>query len=339
MTAKWIPTIGITMGDAAGVGAEIIVKAALHHVFDKDVRAVLIGDERQLKRGMMAVKETIDYKRASSSEEALNYQGLVLVDTHSLDAERYPYGEMNERLGLDAGNCLKACVEACRADLFDAICFGPNHKASLKAAGFHLNGAIDLLAGFYNSQGPHIGINILDKTWVTRVTDHIPLREVGPLLSIQGIVRTARMLNEMMKKAGFADPRIAVAGLNPHNGENGTCGMEEIDTIIPAVRQGRSEGINLFGPYPADTLFYRVFNGAFDGAVTMYHDQGQIAMKLHGFGAAVSTYGGLLKPATTCEHGTAYDIAGTGCVDSGSWEHAFALAKTMAVYERARHCS
>ena len=338
MTETWIPTIGITMGDAAGVGAEIIVKAALHHTFGENVRAVLIGDERQLKKGMRAVGERIVYEKAASAEEALQHRGLILIDTHSLDADRYPYGKINAKLGLDAGNCLKACVEACMADRFDAVCFGPNQKASLKAAGFHLNGAVDLLAGFFGCSGYHMGINVLDNVWVTRVTDHIPLRDVGLLLTVEGILQAARMLNEMMRKAGFADPRIAVAGLNPHNGENGTCGREEIDTIIPAVEQGKSEGINLFGPYPADTLFYRVFNGGFDGAVTMYHDQGQIAMKLHGFGAAVSTYGGLPKPATTCEHGTAYDIAGTGRVESDSWEHAFNLAIKMATGERKRQC-
>ncbi len=330
MTETKIPTIGITMGDAAGVGAEIIVKAALHHIFDENARAVLIGDERQLKKGMKAVGAEIGYEKVSSVPEAMKHDGLILLDTGALDADRYPYGEMNAALGHDAAMNLKACVQACMDGFFDAVCFAPNHKAAMKLAGFHLNGAVDLLADFYGSTGFRMEMNVLDKIWTARVTGHIPLREVGPSLTAEKILRAARMLDETMRKAGFREPRIAVAGLNPHNGEGGTCGREEIETIIPAVEKGREEGLNLFGPFPADTLFFRVFRGDFDGAVTMYHDQGQIAMKLHGFDTAVSVYGGLPKPALTCAHGTAFDIAGTGEVNSGAWEHAFALAKKMA---------
>ncbi len=329
-----IAAVGITMGDAAGVGAEIIVKAALHGCFDEGVRAVLIGDERVLIRGMRAVGEKIDYVKVRSVPEAMACRGLILLDTGALDAGAYPYGVPDAALGLEAGRNMKACVNACREGYLDAICFGPNQKSSLKAAGFHLNGAVDLLAGFYGCDGYRMEMNVLGSVWTARVTGHIPLREVGPSLTKEKILQAARMLNETMKKAGFDRPRIAVAGLNPHNGEGGTCGREEIDTIIPAVEEGRAEGIELFGPYAADTLFFRVFRGDFDGAVTMYHDQGQIAMKLHGFDAAVSVYGGLPKPAATCAHGTAYDIAGTGTVNSGAWEHAFALARAMAERER-----
>jgi len=329
-------TVGVTMGDAAGVGAEIIVKAAAHGCFDPGVRAVVIGDERQLRRGMRAAGAEVAYTKVSSVGEALAHSGLILVDTGALDADAFPYGVEDPALGLDAGNNLKACVEACQAGAFDAICFAPNHKAALKRAGFHLNGAVDLLAGFYGCTGHRMEMNVLDDVWTARVTGHIPLRDVGPSLTVEKILLAARMLEETMRAAGFAAPRIAVAGLNPHNGESGTCGTEEIETIAPAVARGQAEGLHLSGPYPADTLFYRVFHGEFDGAVTMYHDQGQIAMKLRGFGAAVSVYGGLPKPATTCAHGTAFDKAGKGIADSGSWEHAFALARKMGESARSR---
>ena len=330
-----IPAIGITMGDAAGVGAEIIVKAALHGAFEGGVRAVVIGDERQLKRGMEAVGKEIAYVKVSSVSDAVDHEGLILADTGALDVRKYPFGEMNTDLGYDAAMNLKSCVEACKAGWFDAICFAPNHKAAMKQAGFHLNGAVDLLAGFFGSTDYRMEMNVLDRIWTARVTGHVPLREVGPMLTEEKILRAARLLVKTMKRSGYEDPKIAVAGLNPHNGEDGTCGREEIDTIIPAVQKGKAEGLNLFGPFSADTLFFRVFRGDFDGAVTMYHDQGQIAMKLHGFDAAVSVYGGLPKPAATCAHGTAYDIAGTGKVNSGAWEHAFALIRTMAKKDRS----
>lgn len=327
---KIIPAVGITMGDAAGVGAEVIVKAALHGLFDEGVCAVLIGDERQLRRGMRAVGNEIAYTKAASVAEAVNHRGLVLVDTGALDADAFPYGVIDPALGLDAGNNMKACVDGCKAGFLDAICFAPNHKTALKLAGFHLNGAVDLLAHFYGSDAYRMEMNVLDRVWTARVTGHIPLKDVSASLTADGILRAARMLEETMRAAGFDRPRIAVAGLNPHNGEGGTCGREEIEIIAPAVEKGRSEGLNLFGPFSADTLFYRVFCGEFDGAVTMYHDQGQIAMKLHGFDAAASVYGGLPKPAATCAHGTAFEIAGTGKANSGAWEHAFALMRKMA---------
>ncbi|MBQ6292582.1 MAG: 4-hydroxythreonine-4-phosphate dehydrogenase PdxA [Lachnospiraceae bacterium] len=317
------------MGDASGVGAELIVKAALHGGFDDDVRAVLIGDERQLRRGMRAVGEDIPYICVSSVQEAMKHRGLVLVDTGALDADSFAYAAVDPALGRDAALNMKACVEACKDGYFDAICFAPNNKAAMKLAGFHLSGAVDLLAHFYGSSGFHMEMNVLDRVWTARVTGHIPLRDVGASLTVDGILRAARMLDETMRQAGYEKPRIAVAGLNPHNGEGGTCGREEIETIAPAVERGKEEGLDLFGPFSADTLFFRVFGGEFDGAVTMYHDQGQIAMKLHGFDAAVSAYGGLPKPATTCAHGTAYEIAGTGKVNSGAWEHAFSLARKM----------
>lgn len=322
-------TIGITMGDAAGIGAELVAKAAAHGVFADDTRTVIVGDERQLKRGMEVIGASFSYHYVTSIHAAMEQNGLILMDTGKLDAYRYPYGIENADLGLDAGSNIRTCVDACRQGFFDAICFAPNNKTALKKAGFRINGAIDLLSSFFEYEGYRSELSVLDNIWTVRVTSHVPLCSVGSLLSEEKILEASHLLNKSMRDAGCGMPRIAVAGLNPHNGEGGTCGREEVDIISPAVKRGGSEGLLLTGPLPADTLFYHLFRGDYDGAVTMYHDQGQIAMKLRGFGKGATVFGGLPAPVTTCSHGSAFDIAGTGTADSGSWEYAYLLAKTM----------
>ena len=139
-----------------------------------------------------------------------------------------------------------------------------------------------------------------------------------------------RLLNDAQKLAGFNPPRLAIAGFNPHGGEGGTCGTEEIDIIEPAVSHARKEGINAEGPFPADTLFIRLFGGDFDGVVTMYHDQGQIAMKLRGFDNGTTVMAGLPKPVTTASHGTAFDVAGKGIARPGAWIGAYKTVCHMA---------
>ena len=326
----WVCTIGMTMGDAAGIGSELIVKAAEKGIFSGNFRTVIIGDERQLLRGMRDFNANFDYRKVATVEGAMVYEGIVLVDTKALDAYAYPYGIEDPVLGLDAGNNIKACVDACNNGFFDAICFAPSNKAALKRAGFKIRGQIDLLATLFKYTGYYSELSVLGNIWSSRVTSHIPHREVGPALTEEGVFNSAQLLHTSMRNAGFENPRIAVAGLNPHNGESGTCGIEEIEIIAPAVKRGIAEGLNLTGPLSADTLFFHLFRGDFDGMVGMYHDQVQIALKLGGFDKGVTVSGGLPFPATTCAHGTAFDIAGKGIADSGSLEHAFALCKTMA---------
>jgi 4-hydroxythreonine-4-phosphate dehydrogenase len=174
-------------------------------------------------------------------------------------------------------------------------------------------------------------INVCGRLWTSRVTSHVPLREVADLLTVEKICDAARLLHRTIAKSGIAAPRIAVAGLNPHAGEGGLLGTEEIDTIAPAVEQLRAEGLDAIGPLPADTLFVAARRGDFHGAVTMYHDQGQIAMKLMGFERGVTVAGGLAAIITTPAHGTAFDIAGKGVADPGAMRQAFLIACEMAL--------
>ena len=172
--------------------------------------------------------------------------------------------------------------------------------------------------------------NILGDLWNARVTSHIPLSQVPGAITEAAILRSLRLTHDAMTAAGFARPRIAVAALNPHAGDGGNFGREEIDLIEPAVQKGSTEGIAVDGPFPSDTVFLRAKGGQYDAVLTMYHDQGQIAMKLMGFERGVTMLGGYPFPICTPAHGTAYDIAGRGIANPGAAREAFLLAARAA---------
>src|SRR5260370_10168987 len=186
-------------------------------------------------------------------------------------------------------------------------------------------------------EGAASEFNILDKLWNARVTSHVPLAEVPARLTKERLSGALRLRGACMRSAGFPRPSIAVAGLNPHAGDGGNFGREEIEVIAPVVEAGKRDGICVEGPFPADTVFLRAKSGAFDAVLTMYHDQGQIAMKLLGFDRGVTLIGGFPFPICTPAHGTAYDIAGRGIANAGAAEQAFLLAARIARRQKFAH--
>jgi 4-hydroxythreonine-4-phosphate dehydrogenase len=172
--------------------------------------------------------------------------------------------------------------------------------------------------------------NVLEKLWNARVTSHIPLSKVSSSLSQENILEALQLTYDALRAAGFNPPRIGVAALNPHAGDGGNFGREEIDVIEPAVKKAQAKGLPAEGPFPADTVFVRATKGQFDAVLTMFHDQGQIAMKLMGFDRGVTVLGGFPFPICTPAHGTAYDIAGKGVANIGATRAALLLAAEMA---------
>jgi len=170
----------------------------------------------------------------------------------------------------------------------------------------------------------------LDDMWTTRVTSHVPIREVSALITKHRVYGTIGYLNKELEQFGIEDPHIAVTALNPHAGEGGLCGTEEIDVIAPAIQQAKTEGINVEGPFPADTIFLRVKKENFQGIVSMYHDQGQIATKILGFDKGVTLHGGMPVPITTPAHGTAYGRAGEGRANPEAMTRAFQIGCQLA---------
>ncbi len=324
------PVIGVVLGDTAGIGPEIVAKAAANGTLAEFGQAVIIADERELKKGMEIANVQFPYIKADNIDAAIAMDGIVLLDTKAMDAATVSMGMASVTCGRNAALNVQTAIKYCVQGYFQGVCFAPNNKKMMKEAGFKLNGAIDLVAGFMGYEGKKGELSVLGDTWTARVTSHIPLGDVNKVLTIDNIVATIHLLNDAQKAAGFQRPHIAVAAFNPHAGEGGTCGMEEINVIAPAVEKAREAGVYVEGPYPADTLFFNLFRGEFDSAVTLFHDQGQIAMKLKGFDKGITVMGGLPYPVTTCSHGTAYNLAGQGIANPGAWESAYKLVCRMA---------
>ena len=331
------PLLGLVMGDAAGIGAEITAKAVSDPKTSELARIVIIGDKRQFERGMSIARVKCAYHVLQSTEEIGRYEGLCVLDTGSLDAYKVHIGEMSVECAIDTGQNMQLAADLCVAGKLDTFCFGPNHKAAMKAANYKIHGMVDLLAQCFHYQGERGEINVVDEVFNLRVTGHIPVSEISSALTHEKILKTIQLAHDSLHHFGLDKPRIAVAALNPHGGENGTCGTEEITTIMPAIKAAQAYGISCVGPLPADTLFTQLFNRKYDAAVTMYHDQGQIAFKLKDFDNGVTLYGGIPFPVTTCAHGTAFDIAGKGVAKPNALIAALRLAAKLAYNKKIKH--
>ena len=207
---------------------------------------------------------------------------------------------------------MEALSEAAQAGEIDGIVYGPLNKQAMKAAGHAAGDELDFYNTHLTASGLTGEINILDNLWTSRVTSHVPLAKVADLITRERIGAAIDLLAGSLRRSGIGRPRLALAALNPHAGEGGAFGMEEIEVLSPAIEDAVARGLDVSGPYPSDTVFPRALNGQFDGIVTMFHDQGQIALKLIGLGRGITLLAGFPVPIATPGHGTAYDIAGTG---------------------------
>jgi 4-hydroxythreonine-4-phosphate dehydrogenase len=228
-------------------------------------------------------------------------------------------------------------IDLALAGRIDAICFAPLNKAALHAGGWRFNDEHQMFAQLTKHEGFFSEMNVLDNLWMSRVTSHVALRTALDQITAERIEQAIVLADRTMRGAGLSDPRIAVAALNPHGGENGLFGREEIDIIAPTVERAAARGIRCSGPFPSDTVFLKAFAGEYDGVLSMYHDQGQIATKLKGFNRGVTVTAGLKTVFTTPAHGTAFDIVGKGCASTGALEYAVRLAARLAA--RRKHAA
>ena len=226
-------------------------------------------------------------------------------------------------------------MDATLAGAVDAICFAPLNKQAMKLGGLTHEDELHHFAEHLGVTDYFCEFNTLGSLWTSRVSSHIPLKDAASYLSVERIQSATRLIHQSLRAAGVARPRVAVAAFNPHGGDGGVCGREEIDIIAPAVAGLNAEGLDIAGPFPADTIFLKARDGLFDAIVTMYHDQGQIAIKLMGFSKGVTVQGGLPIPITTPAHGTAYDIAGQGRADVNATYNAFRIAARMGASVRS----
>lgn len=326
------PIIGLILGDASGVGPEIIAKLAANGFYKEHCRPVVLGDARILEMGAKASGVTVPMEIIGSISEATWENGIPVLDQKNQDPSTVAYGTLTKENGKVTLDLLKLATDLFKAKEIHGFCFGPLNKSAMIEAGCAFESEHHYLADLFEHTAPFGEINHVDNLWTTRTTSHIPIKEVSENLTENKIFRAMTLAHETLKAAGIENPRLGVAALNPHGGEHGKCGREEIDVIEPTIRKANEEGIHAMGPYPSDILFIKAFRGDFDGVVTMYHDQGQIALKLKGFDQGITIAGGLPAPIVTCAHGTAYDIAGKGIVKTSAFENAVKMASRMAVH-------
>lgn len=331
-----LPIIGVLLGDAAGVGPELVAKCAVAHYYDAYCRPIVIGDVRVLQRALQVIdaQDKVTLQVIADTEEADWSKGLPVLDQHNLDPEIVPFGTKTVESGMACLDMLRLGVELWQAGKIGGYVFGPLNKAGMHDAGLTLESEHHYLAQLLGHTEPFGEINVTNGLYTTRTTSHIPIAQVSADLSENNgerIKRAIRLSYRTLTSAGIENPRIGVAALNPHCGENGDCGREEIDVIRPAIEWAQEQGINATGPYSSDIVFHKALvKQEFDGVVTMYHDQGQIALKLIGFEGGITVAGGFPIPIVTCGHGTAYDIAGKGLVTTASFENAIKQCSTMA---------
>ena len=324
------PVLALAMGDPCGISPELTAKA----IMDAEVRAavdlIVIGDRRVLAEGEAVAGLACDC-RTWSPNAPLDFEGApVFVDLGHLDPSRVQGGTASRAGGAFALANFRTALRLGAAGAVDAVTFTPFNKYAMKLADASYEDEIAVITEESGADRNGREFNILDDLWNARITSHVPLKDVARHITREAVLNGLVLTDRCMRDAGIARPRIAVAGLNPHAGDGGNFGREEIDIIEPAVTAAKAQGIACEGPFPSDTVFLRARRGDFDAVQTMYHDQGQIAMKLMGFERGITLIDGYAFPVCTPAHGTAYDIAGKGVANLGATRNALLIAARMA---------
>jgi 4-phospho-D-threonate 3-dehydrogenase / 4-phospho-D-erythronate 3-dehydrogenase len=329
------PILAVTLGDAAGTGPELITKAFV----DPEVRAVcrpiVVGDASVVRAALAITKVPAEVRVLGRASEASETAGNIeVLDLANLDVAKLERGKISAVTGYAAYEAIKRAVELTLAGETAAVVTSAINKAALHAAGFHYDGHTELLAELCGK--PKVTMMLVaGKLRICHVSTHVALREAIARVKPERIIEVALLAREGVRALGVAEPHIAVAGLNPHAGEGGIFGDEEIKFIAPAIEEAKRRGLRISGPYAGDTVFFRTLQGEFDCAIAMYHDQGHVAAKMLGIWQGVNVTLGLPIIRTSVEHGTDFTNAGRGTGDPRSLVRALQLAATMAANRRA----
>jgi 4-hydroxythreonine-4-phosphate dehydrogenase len=324
------PIIAITMGDPAGVGPEVTAQALARDEVWDNCRPLVVGDAGVLAQAVALVAAPLAlHPIAGVSEARFDPAMPDVLDLRNVETAALQRGRVSALAGRAAVAYVERAVELALAGQVDGIVTGPVHKAALRAAGCPHIGHTELLAALTGAERVTTML-ATPGLRVVHVTRHVPLREVAAHITRERVLETIRQTDEGLRGMGIPHPRLAVAALNPHGGDEGLLGREEIEVIGPAVEAAQAEGIDVHGPIPADSVFFRAIRGEFDVVVAMYHDQGHIPVKTHGFERSVAVTLGLPIVRTSVDHGTAFDIAWQGVASEESMVEAIRLAARMA---------
>lgn len=332
-----LPVIGLMLGDMTGIGPEISARLLASGALKNVARIAVIGDARVLDLGCRDAGVSLP-RRSYDSVAAIDWSNsdTPIVDLGNVDPSAIKRGEISPESGRLTGDTLKHMIDLAGEGQLDAVCFAPLNKAALHRGGWKYHDEHQMFAALTGHKGFFGEMNVIKEFATFRVTSHIALREAIGLITPERITSAVTLANETLRATGVATPRIAVAALNPHGGEGGLFGDEEITIIRPTVESLAAGGINCTGPVPSDVIFLKALKGEYDGVVMMYHDQGQIATKLLGFNKGVTVTAGLKVVFTTPAHGTAFDIVGQGKADTGALEQALRIGARMAAAKKLR---
>ncbi len=325
------PAVALTLGDPAGIGPELMAKLLARRDVIEQAHVVLAGDAWLWEEGQAIAGVNIATRTIHGFDEVRSLPGgsPLFLPVESVRPGEAPRSSVSVAGGASVLKVLEMCLDAASAGLIDAICFAPLNKYSMKMAGMKFADELHFFADRLKVSSYVCEFNTLGDLWTSRISSHVPFKDVVLYVTRERILDAVKSLYDALRLAGFARPRVAVAALNPHAGEGGSCGREEIDIITPAVSEANAQGYPVAGPFPADTIFLKARDGQYDGIVTMYHDQGQIAVKLLGFERGVTIQAGLPIPITTPAHGTAFDISGQNKASVEATVQAFLIACRM----------
>ncbi len=336
------PIIGITMGDPAGIGSEIIAKALSLKDIYETCRPLVIGDKKAMEEALQIARTNVEINAVTNVNDGLYQHGTIdVLDMDNIHLDEIPFGQVNESCGRAAGEYIEKAINMALDKEINAIVTGPINKASFDLGGYgkKYRGHTEMLAGMTNSQKAFM-LLASGKLRVIHVTTHVPMRKAVDLIKTERVYNTIHKANEACKELGIDKPKIGVAALNAHGGEGGIMGYEEVEEIIPAIEKAKADGLDVYGPDPGDTIFPRAMAGTYDIVVAQYHDQGHIPVKFKGFQwdgtswtsvSGVNITIGLPIIRTSVDHGTAFGKAGKGTADSKSLldavEYAILIAK------------
>jgi 4-phospho-D-threonate 3-dehydrogenase / 4-phospho-D-erythronate 3-dehydrogenase len=325
------PIIAVTMGDPAGVGPEVAAKALAREEVWDCCCPLLVGDARVMAKAVALVGVPLAPHAIAEADDArFDPAAPDVLDLGNVDIESLALGQVSAAAGRASVDYIERAVELAQAGQVDAIATGPINKAALKAAGIPFIGHTELL-GALTGEERVTTMLATPGLRVVHVTRHVALADVAKHITKENVLETTRLTDVGLRQMGIPAPRLAIAALNPHGGDDGLMGREEIEAIGPAVEAARAEGIDAYGPIPADSVFFRAIRGEFDAVVAMYHDQGHIPIKTHGFERSVTVTLGLSIVRTSVDHGTAFDIAWQAKAHEESMVEAICLAAQLVM--------
>ena len=329
------PILGITMGDAAGVGPEIIDKALAKKEFYDIARPIVIGDATVIEDALKVAKVKVNINSVKNISEAKYEHGTIeVIDLKNIQLSELKMGQVQAMAGKASVKYVEKAVEMALENKIDAIVTAPLNKEAMNLAGYDYAGHTEILAHLTKTKD-YAMMLVAGQLRAIHVTTHVSMRDACELIKKDRVLTTIRLTDEVTKKMGVEAPKIAVSGFNPHAGESGLFGNEEIEEIIPAIESAKKNNMNVIGPMPPDTVFLRASRGEYDAVVAMYHDQGHIPVKMLGFESGINVTIGLPIIRTSVDHGTAYRRAGLrlGTGDPTSLEEAMKLAVQMAKFD------